>query len=92
MSGFSASISGDSIKLSSTWALQGFHFHPHPPLVYGISLDSNMADRLSLVLRLSIALFTALAAANPAAQEPLVQQSGYKVGEPIPVSCLTRAV
>ena len=47
-----------------------------------------MLDRLSLVIRLLIAFYTALACA---AQEPLVVQ-GYKVGQTIPVSCLNRSV
>lgn len=49
-----------------------------------------MISRLSLVLRLAIAFYTALASA--AAQEPLLPQTGYKVGEPIPVSCLNRTM
>ena len=48
-----------------------------------------MLDRLSLVIHLIVAFYTALAAA--AAQEPLVLP-GYKVGETIPVSCLNRSV
>ncbi|KAK4548230.1 hypothetical protein LTR36_010100 [Oleoguttula mirabilis] len=48
-----------------------------------------MLDRMSLVLRLAITFLTALAAA---AREPLVQQPGYYVGQPIPVSCLNRTV
>ncbi|KAK4893603.1 hypothetical protein LTR10_002846 [Elasticomyces elasticus] len=48
-----------------------------------------MPGSLSLVLRLLIAFYTALAAAE-SAQTPLVQ-TAYKVGEPIPVSCLNRS-
>lgn len=50
----------------------------------------KMLDRLALLLRLLIAFYTALASAR-AAQEPLVQE-GYKVGQPIPVSCLNRTM
>ena len=47
-----------------------------------------MLERLSLVIRLAVAFYTALACA---AQEPLVVP-GYKVGQTIPVSCLNRTV
>lgn len=46
-----------------------------------------MFDRISLVVRLLLAFYAALATA--AAQEPLIQD-GYKVGQSIPVSCLNR--
>jgi hypothetical protein len=50
-----------------------------------------MIARLSLVLRLAVTFYTALASA--AAQEPLgIAQPGYKVGQPIPVSCLNRTM
>lgn len=49
-----------------------------------------MIPRLSLVLRLAVTFYTALASA--AAQEPLLQQPGYRVGESIPVSCLNRTM
>jgi len=47
-----------------------------------------MLDRLSLCVRLALAFYTTLASAK-AAQEPLVQNA-YKIGQPIPVSCLER--
>lgn len=49
-----------------------------------------MLDRLSLLVRLTLAFYTTLASAK-AAQEPLVQ-SGYNIGQPIPVSCLNRTM
>lgn len=49
------------------------------------------SSRLSLVLRLVVAFYTALAIAAQQ-QEPLTQQQGYKVGERIPVSCLNRTM
>lgn len=42
-------------------------------------------------MRVLLAFYTSLAAAK-AAQEPLVQQQGYRVGEKIPVSCLNRTM
>ncbi|KAF2163923.1 hypothetical protein M409DRAFT_25700 [Zasmidium cellare ATCC 36951] len=49
------------------------------------------SSRLSLVLRLVVAFYTCLAAAAQT-QEPLIAQPGYKVGQPIPVSCLNRTI
>ncbi|EGP87317.1 uncharacterized protein MYCGRDRAFT_72545 [Zymoseptoria tritici IPO323] len=50
-----------------------------------------MIARLSLALRLAATFYTALASA--ASQQPLgVELPGYKVGQPIPVSCLNRTV
>lgn len=59
-----------------------------------------MLGRLSLLLHLLIAFYTSLAAAK-AAQEPAAATAaaataaaapGYRVGQPIPVSCLNRTV
>lgn len=47
-----------------------------------------MFERLSFIVRLIVAFYTALACA---AQEPLILP-GYKVGQTIPVSCLNRTV
>ncbi|KAF2774336.1 hypothetical protein EJ03DRAFT_5049 [Teratosphaeria nubilosa] len=51
-----------------------------------------MPDRLSLLLRLVCVFLASLATSRAAAQEPLGTGSspGYKVGQPIPVSCLSR--
>lgn len=62
----------------------------HSLLLYIYLRPQKMLDRLTLLLRLLIAFYTALASAK-AAQEPLVQD-GYKVGQPIPVSCLNRTM
>lgn len=50
-----------------------------------------MVGSFSFVVRVLLAFYTALAAAK-AAQEPLVAQQGYRVGEKIPVSCLNRTM
>ena len=58
----------------------------HPPSTHAVH---TMYENISLVLRLFLAFYTALASAQ--GQEPLVQP-GYKVGERIPVSCLNRTM
>lgn len=50
-----------------------------------------MVGRFCFLVRVLLAFYTSLAAAK-AAQEPLVQQQGYRVGEKIPVSCLNRTM
>jgi hypothetical protein len=49
-----------------------------------------MALRFSVFGVLLLALYTSIATC--AAQEPLIAQPGYKVGQPIAVSCLNRTM
>lgn len=53
-----------------------------------------LSSRLSLILRLTVAFYTALAAAAAGDQKPLITEPtrGYKVGERIPVTCLNRTM
>ena len=46
-----------------------------------------MLEKLSLLIRLVAAFYTALASAKAAQDQP-----GYKIGQPIPVSCLNRTM